>query len=98
MVAELHKTDYELRVRILKSKVTENKNVKVDDDIIEYLAKKISSNIRELEGAYRRLCAHVELVNRPLTLDTANRYCMIYLRQIIRTLLLKKYKKSFRVF
>ena len=71
VVAELHKTDYELRVRILKSKVTENKNVKVDNDIIEHLAKKITSNVRELEGAYRRLCAHVELVNRPLTLDTA---------------------------
>ena len=71
VVGELHKTDYELRTRILKSKVIENKNVKVDNDIIEYLAKKITSNVRELEGAYRRLCAHVELVNRPLTLDTA---------------------------
>ena len=71
VVGELHKTDYELRVRILKSKVIENKNVKVDNDIIEHLAKNITSNVRELEGAYRRLCAHVELVNRPLTLDTA---------------------------
>ena len=35
------------------------------------MAKNITSNVRELEGAYRRLCAHVELVNRPLTLDTA---------------------------
>lgn len=71
MVAELHKTDYELRLRILESKVAENKNIKVDNDIIEHLAKHITSNIRELEGGYRRLCAHVELVNRPLTLDTA---------------------------
>ena len=71
VVAELHKTDFELRARILKSKAIENKNVKVDNDIIEHLAKNITSNVRELEGAYRRLCAHVELVNRPLTLDTA---------------------------
>ena len=70
VVGELHKTDYELRLRILQSKVTENKSVKVDNDIIEHLAKNITSNVRELEGAYRRLCAHVELVNRPLTLDT----------------------------
>ena len=70
VVGELHKTDYELRVRILKSKVNENKNVKVDNEIIEHLAKNITSNVRELEGAYRRLCAHVELVNRPLTIDT----------------------------
>ena len=71
VVAELNKTDYDLRVRILKSKVNENKNTKVDNDIIECLAKNITSNVRELEGALRRLCAHVELVNRPLTLDTA---------------------------
>ena len=71
VVGELHKTDYELRMRILKSKAIENKNIKVDCNIIEYLSKNITSNVRELEGAYRRLCAHVELVNRPLTLDTA---------------------------
>ena len=71
VVGELHKTDYELRLRILRSKANENKNVKVDNSIIEHLAKNITSNVRELEGAYRRLCAHVELVNRPLTLDTA---------------------------
>ncbi len=71
VVGELHKTDYELRLRILKSKVTENKNVQVENEIVEHLAKNITSNVRELEGAYRRLCAHVELVNRPLTLDTA---------------------------
>ena len=71
VVGELHKTDYDLRLRILESKVIENKNIKVDINIINYLAKNITSNVRELEGAYRRLCAHVELVNRPLTLDTA---------------------------
>ena len=70
VVSELHKTDYELRLRILEAKVNENRNIKVDKDIIEHLAKKITSNVRELEGAYRRLCAHVELVKRPLTLDT----------------------------
>ena len=70
VVSELHRTDYDLRLRILKSKVSENKNIKVDNDIVEHLAKNITSNVRELEGAYKRLCAHVELVNRPLTIDT----------------------------
>ena len=64
----MQKTDYELRLRIL-NQVSENQNIKVDSEIIEHLAKKITSNVREPEGAYRRLCAHVELVNRPLTLD-----------------------------
>ena len=70
VVAELNKADYELRLRILKSKVQENKNIEVDNEIIQHLAKNITSNVRELEGALRRLCAHVELVNRPLTIDT----------------------------
>ena len=71
VVGELHKTDYELRLNILVSKSKESNNIKIDREIIELLAKKITSNIRELEGAYRRLCAHVELVNRPLTMDAA---------------------------
>ncbi len=71
VVGELHKADYELRLNILNLKSKESSKINIDDDIIKLLAKKITSNVRELEGAYRRLCAHVELVNRPLTIDTA---------------------------
>ena len=45
--------------------------IKVDEEIIQFLAKKISSNVRELEGALRRLVAHSELVNRPINLQLA---------------------------
>tara|TARA_E500000178_G_C17033717_1_gene762078 strand:- start:2879 stop:4276 length:1398 start_codon:yes stop_codon:yes gene_type:complete len=71
VVGEIHKTDYELRLGILMAKAEENKDINIDKKIIELLARKISSNVRELEGAFRRLCAHVELVNRPLTMETA---------------------------
>ena len=71
IVGELYKTDYELRLNILELKAKESPNIKIDREIIELLAKKITSNVRELEGAFRRLCAHVELVNRPLNMDIA---------------------------
>ena len=38
--------------------------------MLEYLAHKITSNVRELEGALNRLVAHADLVGRPVTLDT----------------------------
>ena len=71
VVGEIHKADYELRLNILMAKAELHKNIKIDKEIIELLANRISSNVRELEGAFRRLCAHVELINRPINLDIA---------------------------
>ena len=71
LVGEIHKADYELRLSILHTKIEARKDVVVDDEIIQFLAKKISSNVRELEGALRRLVAHSELVNRPINLEVA---------------------------
>ena len=71
LVGEIHKADYELRLCILHTKIEARKDVAVDDEIIQFLAKKISSNVRELEGALRRLVAHSELVNRPINLEVA---------------------------
>jgi len=71
LVGEIHKADYELRLSILHTKIDADDHIKVDEKIIQFLAKKISSNVRELEGALRRLTAHSELVNRPLNLEVA---------------------------
>ncbi len=71
LVGEIHKADYELRLSILHTKIEARKDVTVDEEIIQFLAKKISSNVRELEGALRRLVAHSELVNRPINLQVA---------------------------
>ncbi len=71
LVGEIHKADYELRLSILQTKIEARKDVNVDKEIIQFLANKISSNVRELEGALRRLIAHSELVNRPINLEVA---------------------------
>jgi len=70
MVADLHATTYELRISILEDKA-ERAKVAVPRKVMEFLAHKITSNVRELEGALNRLIAHANLFNRPVTLDTA---------------------------
>ncbi len=68
IVANLHATTLELRISILGAKAAVA-GVDVPSKVIEYLAQKITSNIRELEGALNRLIAHANLFGRPITLD-----------------------------
>jgi chromosomal replication initiator protein len=70
MVADLHATTFELRISILEAKAT-RAQCAVPGKVMEFLAHKITSNVRELEGALNRLIAHSALFNRPVTMDTA---------------------------
>ena len=70
MVADLHTTTYELRFSILQAKAA-RAGVTVPPKVMEFLAHKVTSNVRELEGALNRLIAHAHLFGRPLTLETA---------------------------
>ena len=69
IVAEIHQTTYELRLGILQAKADDIKNCEIEPKVIEFLAHKITSNIRELEGALKRLVAHSQSVGRPITLE-----------------------------
>jgi len=68
LVADLHPTTYELRLGILASKA-EQLGQPVPTKVLEFLAHKITSNVRELEGALNRIVAHTTLVGRPITLE-----------------------------
>jgi chromosomal replication initiator protein len=70
LVADLHPTTYELRLGILQSKAEQNA-IHVPPKVMEFLAHKITSNVRELEGALHRIAAHVQLVGRDITLESA---------------------------
>jgi chromosomal replication initiator protein len=70
LVADIDTTTYELRLGILQSKA-EQMQVEIPPKVLEFLAHKITSNVRELEGALNRLVAHATLVGRPITLDSA---------------------------
>ena len=70
MVADIHATTYELRLGILISK-RDSVVVNVPDAVLEFLAHKITSNIRELEGAFNRIVAHASLVGTTITVEMA---------------------------
>ena len=69
LVADIHPTTYELRLGILQSKA-ERVVTAIPPKVLEFLAHKISSNVRELEGALNRIVAHSDLVGRAVTLET----------------------------
>ena len=71
LVADIHPTNYELRLGILQSKVRKHK-VKIPNEVLEFLSMKITSNIRELEGALNRIVAHATLVGANITIDMAS--------------------------
>ncbi len=69
MVADLHATTFELRMSILEAKAV-RAGTPVPHKVMEFLAHKITSNVRELEGALNRLIAHANLFGRSITLET----------------------------
>ena len=79
MVADIHATTYELRISILEAKA-QAAATPVPARVLEYLAHKITSNVRELEGALNRLVAHANLFGRPVTLES----CQEVLHDILR--------------
>jgi len=70
LVADIHPTTYELRLGILQSKA-EQRDAEIPPKVLEFLAHKITSNVRELEGALTRITAHAQLIGRSITLESA---------------------------
>ena len=70
LVADIHATTYELRVGILQTKA-EKIGVEIPPKVQEFLAHKITANVRELEGALNRVAAHAQLVGREVSLESA---------------------------
>ena len=79
LVADIHPTTYELRLGILQAKA-ERMNVTVPSKVLEFLAHKITSNVRELEGALNRIVAYADLVGRDITLDSTQEVLQDILR------------------
>ncbi|HEX6143528.1 MAG TPA: chromosomal replication initiator protein DnaA [Geminicoccaceae bacterium] len=71
LVADIHPTTYELRLGILQAKAEQLEEVEVPPPVLEFLARRITSNVRELEGALNRIVAQATLVGRAITPDMA---------------------------
>ncbi len=76
LAADIHPTDYELRLGILQAKAEElfsrtTAPIPIPLTVLEFLAHRIVSNVRELEGALKRVVAYASLVGKTITLEMA---------------------------
>ncbi|WP_022707110.1 chromosomal replication initiator protein DnaA [Paracoccus zeaxanthinifaciens] len=75
LIVDLHPTTYELRLGILQSKTEafhrQHPDLVIGAGVLEFLAHRISTNVRVLEGALQRLFAHASLLRREITLEVA---------------------------
>ncbi|MES2713006.1 MAG: chromosomal replication initiator protein DnaA [Pseudomonadota bacterium] len=92
MVADLHATTYELRLSILEAKAA-GAGVVVNKRVLEFLAHKITSNVRDIEGALNRLIGHANLFGREVTLETAQEVLKDVLRAHDRRLTIEEIQK-----
>jgi chromosomal replication initiator protein len=70
LIADIQPPDFETRIAILKKKA-DVENLNIPNEVMGYIASKIKSNIRELEGALIRLVAYSSLTNREISVDLA---------------------------
>ena len=70
LICDIQPPDYETRIAILRKKA-QNDNIIINDNILEFIAQKIHSNIRELEGVFNRVIAYRGLINKEITIDVA---------------------------
>lgn len=71
LITDIQPPDFETRIAILRKKA-ELENINIDNEVLHFIAKKIKSNIRELEGALIRLTAYSSLTNKEVSIDLAN--------------------------
>ncbi len=98
LVVDLHPTDYELRLGILQSKVVAQKaqypSLELAEGVLEFLAHRISTNVRVLEGALTRLFAFASLVGREITLELAQDCLSDILRASDRKISIEEIQKQ----
>ena len=93
LVADIHPLNYELRLSILQAK-EEKLQVNISQGVLEFLAHKITSNVRELEGALNRISAYSSLVGKEITLDMTQEVLRDLLRSSQRKVNIEQIQKK----
>ena len=70
--ADIQPPDLETRIAIIRQKAS-NDNIELPNDVVTLLATNITTNIREIEGAYTKLVAYTSLMDMPITIETAQK-------------------------
>lgn len=68
LVVDIQPTTYELRLKIIKNKI-KSKQMHLNKDVTEFLAKNIYSSVRELEGALNKIIVYSDIINSKISLD-----------------------------
>jgi len=84
LIADIQPPDLETKIAILQKKA-ENERFSLPDDVAEYIARAIKSNVRELEGALTRLMAYASLTGAAISLSTA--------QQVLRNIIASQEKR-----
>jgi chromosomal replication initiator protein len=92
LVADIHQSTFELRLGILQSKA-KALGARVPENVLIYLAEKITSNVRELEGALNRMVHHSNLTGREMTLENAQELLRDLLRASDRRITIDEIQK-----
>lgn len=71
LVADIQPADLELRRTILEQRLAQMPEAQVGEDVVEFLARTISRNVRELEGGLNKLLAYAQLTGKPVTRNLA---------------------------
>ena len=93
LVADIHPTTYELRLGILQAKAEQLK-VEIPERVTEFLASRITSNVRELEGAMNRIVHQASLIQKTITIDMAQDVLRDLLRANDRRVTIEEIQKA----
>ena len=85
MIVDIKKPDYETRLAILTEKA-KTRDVKITQEALEFIAKNVQTNVRELEGVLNRVLGHSEVHNQPATLE--------YTKKVLSDLLDKVHRRT----
>lgn len=98
LVVDLHPADYELRLGVLQHRVdlfmARHPDFRISDGVLEFLAGRISTSIRVLEGAVTRLFAYADLIKKEITLEQAQDVLADLLRASERKLTIDEIMKK----